>query len=124
MFIEVGEEDHPELAKLIPHLEQVQYSGEKVTICESGINPADFLPKGGDNKRFWNYLGSLTTPPCTEEVQWLVAREPQRMNQVFLCVFLCVCVCVWSGCFCREKPYLDDVCMCVCKSMHVRMSCL
>mgnify|MGYP002057129200 CR=1 FL=1 len=79
--MEVGEEDHPELAKLIPHLEQVQYSGEKVTICESGINPADFLPKGGENKKFWNYLGSLTTPPLLESVIWIVFQKPIKVSE-------------------------------------------
>lgn len=81
LFMEVGEEDHPELAKLIPHLEQVQYSGEKVTICESGINPANFLPKGGENKRFWNYLGSLTTPPLLESVIWIVFQKPIKVSE-------------------------------------------
>ena len=81
LFMEVGEEDHPELAKLIPHLEQVQYSGEKVTICESGINPANFLPKGGENKKFWNYLGSLTTPPLLESVIWIVFQKPIKVSE-------------------------------------------
>jgi carbonic anhydrase len=37
------------------------------------FDPADFLPAAREHYR---YLGSLTTPPCTEGVKWVVMREP------------------------------------------------
>ncbi len=38
------------------------------------INPARLLPT--DRHRYYTYTGSLTTPPCTEGVRWLVMAEP------------------------------------------------
>jgi carbonic anhydrase len=37
------------------------------------INPHDFLPRDRD---YFRYMGSLTTPPCSEGVVWSVFREP------------------------------------------------
>ena len=34
LFVDIGEEDHPEIAKLLPFLDQVTHGGEKVTISE------------------------------------------------------------------------------------------
>ena len=37
------------------------------------INARDFMP---DNKAVFRYMGSLTTPPCTEGINWYIFQQP------------------------------------------------
>lgn len=41
------------------------------------FNPQDLIPS---NRHHFSYHGSLTTPPCTEGVQWIVLRDPISMS--------------------------------------------
>jgi len=47
-------------------------SGEKVT-NETLLNANDLLP---NDRSYYHYIGSLTTPPCTQIVQWYVLQNP------------------------------------------------
>ena len=42
------------------------------------LNARDFLPA---NLGYFHYEGSLTTPPCSEEVDWYVLREIKTVSQ-------------------------------------------
>ena len=44
----------------------------------TGFSPSLLVPNTRD---FFTYEGSLTTPPCSEIVQWLVLREPLKINE-------------------------------------------
>ncbi|MDH4229124.1 MAG: carbonic anhydrase family protein [Nitrospirota bacterium] len=52
---------------------------------EGNLNVADFLPS---NKAFWNYSGSLTTPPCSEGVNWFVMDQPVEASEAQIKKFL------------------------------------
>jgi carbonic anhydrase len=42
------------------------------------------LPK---DRRYYQFMGSLTTPPCTEGVLWLVLKEPMTLSREQLKLF-------------------------------------
>lgn len=49
------------------------------TVDASELLPAD--------RRTWRYSGSLTTPPCSEEVRWFVMTEPVMLSRDQLAAF-------------------------------------
>ncbi len=38
-------------------------------------------------RSYYTYMGSLTTPPCTEEVLWLVMKQPVQVSQEQINIF-------------------------------------
>lgn len=42
------------------------------------MNIADLLPK---SPHYYSYEGSLTTPPCSENVRWIVMMEPMMVSK-------------------------------------------
>jgi carbonic anhydrase len=63
------------LASLWPHLPKSANKSEKVTEL---VNPAGLLPA---DRGYWTYTGSLTTPPCTEGVQWFVFEQEMTVSR-------------------------------------------
>ena len=43
------------------------------------VDPQDLLPK--DNSHYYHYVGSLTTPPCSENVQWYLLKTPKGASK-------------------------------------------
>lgn len=43
------------------------------------LNVNDLLPK--ETGHFYSYHGSLTTPPCSEGVQWIIMKEPIEVSE-------------------------------------------
>lgn len=48
------------------------------------VDPTGFLPAGRD---FFRYEGSLTTPPCSETVDWVVLADPITVSQAQIDAF-------------------------------------
>jgi len=42
------------------------------------FHPADLLPK---KRSYYHYVGSMTIPPCTEDVHWNVLNSPIQVSR-------------------------------------------
>lgn len=52
-------------------------AGEKSALAD-GIDVAALLPK---DKGYYKFVGSLTTPPCSEGVRWQVLKQPVELSK-------------------------------------------
>ncbi len=50
---------------------------KELLIQDATIDATDLLPK---QRGYYTFQGSLTTPPCSEEVTWLVLKTPVKIN--------------------------------------------
>lgn len=48
------------------------------------INLNQLLP---ENRAYYTYMGSLTTPPCTEDVLWMVFKQPLTVSPEQIAIF-------------------------------------
>jgi carbonic anhydrase len=48
------------------------------------IDPGHLLP---EDRRYYTYMGSLTTPPCSEGVLWMVMQQPVTVSAEQIDVF-------------------------------------
>ncbi len=46
---------------------------------EIDVDPQDLLP--ADKAHYYHYVGSLTTPPCSENVQWYLLKQPAEASK-------------------------------------------
>lgn len=84
ILFQEGEENET-LDTLMSHLPRDV--GKQHVYKNASLNPASFIPGNTD---FYKYSGSLTTPPCSEGVYWMVFKTPiqasagqiQQMNDL------------------------------------------
>ena len=81
LLLERGAE-HPEIQTLWNYLPLEKNT--PVQPPKAVINPARLLP---ESAQYYTFMGSLTTPPCSEDVLWLVLKQPQKMSVEQMMIF-------------------------------------
>jgi len=71
---------HAEFDKICSLLDKIKYKGDKTAVPKGSIDPAKLLPKDA-GKCYWNYEGSLTTPPLLESVIWIVLKGELELSK-------------------------------------------
>uniref|UniRef100_A0A3B4AYP1 Carbonic anhydrase n=1 Tax=Periophthalmus magnuspinnatus TaxID=409849 RepID=A0A3B4AYP1_9GOBI len=82
VFLKIGKR-HEGLQKLVDALPTIRHKGSVVEFTK--FDPACLLPPNIDN--YWTYHGSLTTPPLTESVTWIVMKQHIEVSHDQLAVF-------------------------------------
>lgn len=65
-------------------LDDVKANEEVAVASGLSLNVAELLPA---NKSYYHYLGSLTTPPLTENVEWYVMANPVEVSAEQIAAF-------------------------------------
>ncbi|KAF7664307.1 hypothetical protein LDENG_00180640 [Lucifuga dentata] len=76
VFFELGQKDNPAVDPIIQGLKGVVHH-EKETNLRSFIL-RDLLPSSLDS--YYRYTGSLTTPPCSKVVEWIIFSRPVYLS--------------------------------------------
>lgn len=84
VFFKVGTQSHPFIEKLriedLGHIDRANINElfDTKVDQETGIKAAP---------EFYHYQGSLTTPPCTENVNWFLFRDVLTISEAHLKAF-------------------------------------
>ncbi|XP_049842887.1 carbonic anhydrase 1-like isoform X2 [Schistocerca gregaria] len=81
VFLELADDNNPALRPVVSHLQQLQEVDSEVQ-PQMSMSTAKLVPEERGSLLVYN--GSLTTPPCSETVTWIIFRQPITVssNQV------------------------------------------
>lgn len=77
IFLTVGDNDHPEFEKICKRFIDIQSASDMVSL-EDELDLNNFIP---EDRSYFTYPGSLTTPPLYESVTWIVFKQEMRISQ-------------------------------------------
>jgi hypothetical protein len=83
IFFDIGEEDSPLLAQMLPKLDEVdEVLKEGASWSKTLDAPLDLMRALGPilDGDYYRYDGSFTTPPCSEIIKWFVFRQSLSMS--------------------------------------------
>ncbi|XP_021104127.1 carbonic anhydrase 9 isoform X2 [Heterocephalus glaber] len=75
-LLEEGPEENSAYEQLLSRLEEIAEEGSEIWI--PGLDVSALLPS--DLSRYFQYEGSLTTPPCSQGVIWTVFNQTVRLS--------------------------------------------
>ncbi|XP_030858903.1 carbonic anhydrase 5A, mitochondrial isoform X1 [Gorilla gorilla gorilla] len=81
VFLKLGAH-HQTLQRLVDILPEIKHKDTRAAMRP--FDPSTLLPTCWD---YWTYAGSLTTPPLTESVTWIIQKEPVEVSPSQLSAF-------------------------------------
>lgn len=84
LLYQVSDEDNSGLAPVVKLLSRDEHKGCFSLEVKSAIDPNEFI---GDMTAYWTYQGSLTTPPLSENVTWVISKNIMGLSEEQMNVF-------------------------------------
>uniref|UniRef100_G1SX45 Carbonic anhydrase 4 n=1 Tax=Oryctolagus cuniculus TaxID=9986 RepID=G1SX45_RABIT len=78
-LVEAGPTMNEGFQPLVTALSAISIPGTNTTMAPSSL--WDLLPAEEELRHYFRYMGSLTTPACSETVVWTVFQEPIRLHR-------------------------------------------
>ena len=80
VLFDISEKDNEHLEPIMEASKKVRLHKEATEKLDRAISLAKLLP-GKAAESFYTYNGSLSTPPCSETVIWIVLKERSTISE-------------------------------------------